>query len=125
MNKSGVIATIAAIVVVFVEMICTVGQDWILLAMSTASLLPTFVSLGFAFAMPKPTCQRTLCAGSVLYLAWMVFFVVYCFAINPGPLGPIAFLAGPIYSLPVMAIVWIVATTQHASATLTREQGPS
>ena len=120
MNKHGVIATIAALFAGCIEMICTVSQNWFLLAMSTVSLVPTIVSLVCAFVMPKATCQRTLCVGSVLYMAWMAFFIVYCFAIKPGHLSPIAFVAGPIYSLPVMAIVWIVAATQHASA----EHGP-
>ena len=115
MGKSSLIATIAAMIVVGIEMIWTVSQDWGLLAMSTFSFFPMIVSLVCAFSMPKPTCQGTLFVGSLLYMAWMVFFVVYCFVINPGPLGPIAFLAGPIYSLPVMTIVWVVAAKQNAS----------
>jgi hypothetical protein len=115
MEKSSLIATIAAIIVVGIAMICTVSHNWALLAMSTVSLFPMIVSLVCAFSLPKPSCQRTLSAGSILYTAWMTFFVAYCFVTNPGPLGPIAFLAGPIYSLPLMLLIWIVAVTQNAS----------
>ena len=115
MEKSSLIATIAAIIIIGIAMICTVSQNWVLLAMSTFSLFPMIISLMCAFLLTKPSCQGTLSVGSILYSAWMVFFVVYCFVISPGPLGPIAFLAGPIYSLPVLIIVWVVASMQNAS----------
>lgn len=114
-EKSSLIATTAAIIIIGIAMICTVSQNLVLLALSTFSLFPMIVSLMCAFLLPKPSCQGTLSVGSILYTAWMVFFVVYCFVISPGPLGPIAFLAGPIYSFPVLIIVWVVASMQNAS----------
>ncbi|MDZ4848888.1 MAG: hypothetical protein SGI77_06315, partial [Pirellulaceae bacterium] len=47
--------------------------------------------------------------SSVIYLAWTVFVLVTAFLIYPDPQSGIALLFIPIYSLPVMAIAWLLA----------------
>ena len=115
MNRPGVIVTITAIVLMCIGVVGMASQGWISFAFSTVSFLPLLVSLVCAFAMPKPRCQLTLCIGSILNMAWMLAFAIHCFVITPGPLAPIAFIAGPIYSFPAMAIVWIVAAKKNSS----------
>ena len=115
MEKSSLIATVAAIVIVSIAMFCALWQSWVLLAWSTVSLVPMFISLACAFLFPKPSCQLTLAVGSILYTPWMVFVVAYGFLLNPGPLSALAFFVGPLYALPVMIIVWVIAGVQNAS----------
>jgi len=45
----------------------------------------------------------------------MTFVVVSVFLIDPDPLAPIALVFAPIYSLPIMILIWIAATVQHYS----------
>lgn len=115
MEKSSLIATVAAIVIVSIAMFCALWQSWVLFAWSTVSLVPMFISLACAFLFPKPSCQLTLAVGSILYTPWMVFVVAYGFLLNPGPLSPLAFFVGLLYALPVMIIVWVIAGVQNAS----------
>lgn len=124
MEKSSLIATVAAIIIISIAVLCAVRLNGVLLTWSTVSLVPMFISLACAFLFPKPSCQLTLAVGSILYTPWMVFIIVYGFLINPGPLSPIAFFVGPIYSLPVLVVVWVVAAVQNASAPKTSSIPP-
>ena len=114
MKKSGVTVTLAAIIVGCIGIVL-IGQSLLLLVIAPIAFGPLLVSLACAFGMTKLRCQRTLCIGSLLYLAWLLFIVVVAFLIDPDPLAPIALVFAPIYSLPIMILVWIVATVQHYS----------
>jgi hypothetical protein len=115
MEKSSLIATVAAIIIISIAVLCAVRLNGVLLVWSTVSLAPMFISLACAFLFPKSSCQLTLAVGSILYTVWMVFVVVYGFLIYPGPFSPLVLFVGPIVSLPIMFIIWIVAAIQNAS----------
>jgi hypothetical protein len=115
MEKSSLIATVAALIIISIAVLCAMRLNGVLLAWSTVSLVPMCISLACAFLFPKSSCQLTLAVGSMLYTVWIVFVVVYGFLIYPGPLSPLVLFVGPIYSLPVMFIIWLVAAVQNAS----------
>ena len=73
------------------------------------ALGPLFVSLVFAGVLKaKKRSQVALTIGSVLYGFWFAFAFLDIFYWHQDPQSGIALLFVGVYSLPGMAIVWIV-----------------
>ncbi len=74
------------------------------------SLGPLLLSLIFAFAYRKRASQVALTVGSALYAVWFSVAYLDIFYWNLDAQSAIGLLFIGIYSLPVMFIVWLIAT---------------